>query len=361
MKKWILFLLLSFAVIPSAQAIQEFIVPEVGDGLNVRYIDNAANAPAGKTLLFVHGFTGTARTMDNLMTALVTDNKTKTLVKAVYAVDLPGHGASPYPTSDPKFGQLTLQDYADALISLIGTFKNPDLGYNIPIDVLAGHSMGGIIIQKAEQSLRPDSSLKAFGVDKILLLASTMPAQVGWEFADDNKAKLTALFLPYVKYKRDWGIYVRIEGDPDALAAWRGTFFGMPQVYPDFDYSNDLPATGTPDAASDTTQDVFGLASDEAYNALIEMVFVRPKINQGLFSDFDFASVAFGNDRFYTLAEQEELFNYLTTASSPNTHIFDKIVADDSGKYPTPNDQLVHMSVHTNPSALIPTIAKLLQ
>lgn len=61
------------------------------------------------TLVFLHGFTQTAKSWEQVMSTLPTDS-----VDEVRAVDLPGHGDNPH-------GNVSICDMADALVAQYGT------------------------------------------------------------------------------------------------------------------------------------------------------------------------------------------------------------------------------------------------
>src|SRR5262249_8706155 len=84
------------------------------------------------------------------------------------SVDLPGHGSSPPPVG-ARYGDLTVEDYAAALLGTLGRLQ--DAG--VRTTTLTGHSMGGATVLLAQQRLFDDgkSLHEAYGVNHAVLLA----------------------------------------------------------------------------------------------------------------------------------------------------------------------------------------------
>ena len=99
-------------------------------------------------LIIVHGATATARSMEPLAQAIAASKPGGRPMCHVVNLDMPGHGASPPPVG-ALMGELTVQDYSAALIGALERLPDHDLR---PVSV-AGHSMGGLVVQLAQQRL----------------------------------------------------------------------------------------------------------------------------------------------------------------------------------------------------------------
>ncbi|MFL5386699.1 MAG: alpha/beta hydrolase [Longimicrobiaceae bacterium] len=153
----------------------------------------AAPCAAPTVVLAVHGFTHTAATWARYADARFAEPEGRPC--AVLALDLPGHGGSSLPQG-LLFGELTLDDYATALLAVLDALE----GSAFAPTALIGHSQGGLVIQMAQQR-RVDggSSLRqADGIAEVELLASAFPAGLPWSFAESGAAAalLGSLIVP---------------------------------------------------------------------------------------------------------------------------------------------------------------------
>jgi len=127
-------------------------------------------ARGGATVLAVHGLAETSAIYGPLASAILEDRQLRRRVRRVIAIDMPGHGASPAP--DPAggllFGDLTIEDNVTIVLDSIRALRRQGLAPS----VLVGHSMGGLEVQAAQESLlQQGSSLARLGVRRALLLA----------------------------------------------------------------------------------------------------------------------------------------------------------------------------------------------
>ena len=143
---------------------------------------------SNQAVLAVPGFAHTAATWEPYAEALFDTPQARTC--AVFALDFPGHGGSGLPEGI-SFGELTLDDYATALVAVIDRLA--DSGH-APA-TLIGHSQGGLVIQMAQQALvDAGSSLReAGGIREVELLAPVPAAPVSWAFTAVAPHVLTPL------------------------------------------------------------------------------------------------------------------------------------------------------------------------
>jgi len=149
--------------------------------IRIRVLHNPDRKCNSNTVLAVHGAAATASALERLGHALFDRPQQKPVCNFV-SVDLPGHGGSSLPQG-ALFGELTIQDYAAAVL---GTLERLDDRHIRPT-TLIGHSMGGLVLQVAQQELVDSgSSLRdAFGVKRVTLLAPAMPAGLTCAYCDD--------------------------------------------------------------------------------------------------------------------------------------------------------------------------------
>jgi pimeloyl-ACP methyl ester carboxylesterase len=130
----------------------------------------------------------------------------------VYAVDLPGHGASGLPVG-ALYGDLGIAHYAAAVRAVLDELA----AEGVRVRTIVGHSMGGLVVQQLQAALvAAGTDLgAAYAIDDALLIASSLPAAVhagcGEGASLDHAARLA---LPVI------GDVVWL---PDAV--WRALFF----------------------------------------------------------------------------------------------------------------------------------------
>ena len=276
--------------------------PGVSVDLHVKvFVDEnrrATSCTASKTALAVAGFAHTAATWEPFAEALF-EAHPRTVCRLV-ALDLPAHGASALPTGGLLFGDLTLDDYATALLGALGRLAE----HGIEPRSLIGHSQGGMLIQMAQQRLaEQERTLRdAFGIREVVLLAPTLPKGLPWAFADNGTASsILAQFL--------------VLGDP-AL----GTHFRIPNaVWPAVFFSN-LHGQVASGAPTDADVAARGFNAPEPLLSALQLVGAppfgqRPTIDAGIFSGrhgSQLAVIGFEHDQLVRPEEAAALFEYLT-------------------------------------------------
>jgi pimeloyl-ACP methyl ester carboxylesterase len=130
----------------------------------------SGGARGGATVLAVHGLAETGAIYAPLANAILEDRALRRRVRRVIAIDMPGHGESraPSPEGGLLFGQLTIEDNVQVVVDSIRALRAEGLAPS----VLVGHSMGGLEVQAAQESLLTQgSSLARLGIRRALLLA----------------------------------------------------------------------------------------------------------------------------------------------------------------------------------------------
>jgi len=128
------------------------------------------------TILSVPGFTATTKSLEKLAAATFANTATGPAVKQIIAVDLPGHGASTK-TTGVKFGDLTIEDYADAITQSIQALSAAGNG---PQLVFGLGSSGLAIAVAQDKLLKSGSSLAKLGVTSAVLYVPVPSAGQPW-------------------------------------------------------------------------------------------------------------------------------------------------------------------------------------
>ncbi|MEM9555673.1 MAG: alpha/beta fold hydrolase [Acidobacteriota bacterium] len=220
----------------------------------------------------------------------------------VLAVDLPGHGLSSVPTGI-VFGQLLMDDYVTAVLAVL---ERLDQSLDIEPRTLVGHSLGGTVVQMAQQRLVDQGSSleKAFDISEAILVASDYPREVPWAFVDSGAAG--PVIGSFIVDDPQLGAIMRIPAE-----AWPAFFFTnlagelvdgapTPQEIVDRGYV----APGEPELV---IAQLLGLPPFAA----------RPSVDAGVFDDDTrLRVVAYDNDGFILLGESQGLYIHLTGDAS---------------------------------------------
>ena len=295
-----------------------------GDGgivdIQIDSFENPRKNGGNKTLLAVHGLAHTGATFEPLAKKIF--KKTgRDKIDRVLALNFPGRKGSGLP-SDLQFGNLTVEDYTAVLLGVLD-----QLPKQINIESIVGHSMGGLIVQTAQNSLRSSgtSLQKEYGIKNVYLLAPSIPNPLPWLFADSGAAADIAAIL--VSLDPILGLHLRLlSNDPDEqatlLGIWLTIFFA--------DRLGEFVA-GTPFTTALKSKYV----SNEALIMTLQLLgsdgFVRPSINPGIFNkrvQKCFRLVTFSEDLGVPgenlLQEYQDLGTFLTgSARSANVVLID--------------------------------------
>jgi pimeloyl-ACP methyl ester carboxylesterase len=210
-----------------------------------------------------------------------------------YAIDPPGHGNSGLPHG-MLFGDMTLND-------LLTAYRNTWTRLtelNVRPDTVVGHSQGALLTQQLQdQLLQEGSSLREeFGARDAVLLGASPPAAIEWSAATPE---LFSLLSSFITSTPERGTFA--EAPPEAWAQISYTnFAGVP--HPDTPIA-DLPRYTSPESIPSVLE-LFGFAG-----------FSRPEVRRGVFARRNgtrLSMVAFSQDPFGLIPEQEELYEYLT-------------------------------------------------
>ncbi len=275
---------------------------------------NAGN----KTLLAVHGLAHTGATFEPLAKELF--KKTgRDKIARVLALNFPGRNGSGLP-SNLQFGNLTVEDFTAVLLGVLD-----QLAKQIRIESIVGHSMGGLIVQTAQNSLRSagTSLRKEYGIQNVYLLAPSIPNPLPWLFADSGAA--SGILEILISSDPRLGLYLQLlSNDPAVqerlLGIWL-TFF--------FTNSSEEFVAGTPS----TTALKSNYLSNEALIMILQLVgangFMRPSVNPGIFNNKVqkcFRIVVFSEDLAVNdenlLQEYRDLDSHLTGKGQSENVVF---------------------------------------
>lgn len=243
----------------------------------------------------------------------------------VYALDLPGHGASQSPPNI-QFGMLRLEDYVDVIRQIMDELKNEEKA----IDYVVAHSMGGMLAQLVEKSLQQvDTSFNdRYQTTGVILFASSLPERIDWSLGEGYgiekgvPARLLTMLLPFVTYSPRYALHGRISNE-DFLK----TFFAVTKeddagnTEEEQDNKDDgvvvriVPGAPVGDA-------VTLMNSAEAYVALSELagldlqrfgILRRPFVREGLFSEYKLGVAGYTKDILFLPKEERELSEHLSS------------------------------------------------
>jgi pimeloyl-ACP methyl ester carboxylesterase len=248
-----------------------------GGGIVDIQIDNFENPrkkKGNKTLLAVHGLAHTGATFEPLATEVFKKTGGDELSR-VLALNFPGRNGSGLP-SNVKFGDLTIEDYTAILLGVLD-----QLAKQTKIESIVGHSMGGLIVQTAQNSLRSagTSLQKEYGIKNVYLLAPSIPYPLPWLFADSGAAAQIAAILVSLD-DPILGVYLQLlSSDPakqaELLGIWLTIFFT--------DSAGEF-VKGTPFRTALESNYV----SNEALIMTLQLLgasgFVRPSVDPGIFN-----------------------------------------------------------------------------
>jgi pimeloyl-ACP methyl ester carboxylesterase len=288
--------------------------------IQVNDYENPNNNAGNKALLAVHGLAHTGATFELLANELFKKTGSDKIDR-VLALNFPGRNGSGLPSNLP-FGNLTVEDYTAVLLGVLDQLAN-----QVKIENILGHSMGGLIVQTAQNSLRSagTSLEKEYGIQNVYLLAPAIPSPLPWLFAESRAGADLAGGL--ISFDPSLGFYLQLlSNDPveqgELLGIWLTIFF-----------TNSLGefVAGTPF----TTALESNYVSNEAFIMTLQLLgadpFLRPSVNPGIFAKSIqkcFRIVTFSEDLAVLgenlLQEYEDLHNFLTgNAQSSNVVLID--------------------------------------
>jgi pimeloyl-ACP methyl ester carboxylesterase len=277
------------------------------------------------TVLAVHGLTGTATTWKPLASAMFADSVLGKAVKRVIAIDFVGHGLSTLPTlpAGTRFGDLLIEDNVSVLIQSIDKLR----AMNLAPQVVLGHSMGGLAIQAAQETLlASNSSLAKKGiVGAILLSAVPNRGSVWTQPPPSNPA-------PYLVTTTELGTYLDL---PAAVAQQGATWRTL----------NGTLVPNVPSVATIENNDWVGI---EPLSTIVELTgttapVIRPFARQNAFATNNgtvLLVISASQDVLTPAVDQDDLYLYLTGQSGP---LYRQVVATDA----------VHGMNMSNPTGLL--------
>lgn len=306
-----------------------------------------ADAPKVRFFL-ISGIAHSCHFFGPLVKCMSIDDAFSERVVEVYALDIPGHGASQNPPNI-KFGMLRLEDYVDVIVQVMDIIQTSE---NVGgFDYVVAHSMGGLLAMLVEESLssRANSTTlrEKYGTKGIILYASALPERIDWAFGEGKRSEygipvniLTAL-LPFVTFSPRYLLHGRIANED-----FVNQFFGVAGKNADDEtYLNVVPGAPVGDAVS-------VLNSAESYVALSELagldlesggVLKRPDIEKGLFSDYTLGVAGYAKDFLFLPSEEQALCEYLSTNRRQIYKAIehDLAVHDDAYSFPCASFQLL--------------------
>jgi len=293
------------------------------------------------TVLAVHGLTEVGSMFEPFAKTVFADQILKNVVKRLIAIDMPAHGLSGAPVlpAPLTFGELLIEDNVSVLIQSIAYLRAIGKGPQVVI----GHSMGGLALQAAQETLlSKGSNLSRMGVYSAILMAAVPARGATW-----------------TRYPgADVSAY--IVADPNL-----GAIFNMPAAYCGLSGGfNTL--TGAVIAAAPTARTCIAnnWMGPEPMAALTELTgtlavnpddpacrgLCRPYVRAGAFAPKNgtkLTVLGFSQDVMAPIVDQAGLYTYLTgLKSGVRTSLYRPVVADDA----------VHSMFVSNPAGMIAAI-----
>ncbi len=241
----------------------------------------------------VHGYSHTAATWELFAEKYLAQGE----VCAVYAIDLPGHGASGLPVG-MVFGDMVLEDYVTTVQAVLTHLQEQ----KIHTRTIVAHSQGALVTQMLQQRLLDHGTnlRDAYAVKEVVFLAPAQPLEQSWYFVDSGIA--TTLLSTFIGFD-----------------STLGTIVGLPGVaFPQFFFTK-LSNTVATDAPHPLVFDAQGYASVEPLYSSLQLSgttpFIRPSIDSGIFGkkhNTKLTVVGYAQDTVVLSHEASSLYVYLT-------------------------------------------------
>lgn len=213
------------------------------------------------------------------------------------ALDLPGRPLSSVPAGI-VFGELTMEDDVTVVLETLARLRDV---YDVEPKTIVGHSMGGGLVQRAQQRLLDaGSSLeKSFDIKEAVLLASVSPAGLPFFLADSGAAD--ALLSAFVQVDPQLGAVVVMP-----TFVWPALFF------------TNLAGEVAPGTPTPAEMDVAG------YSGFAEPLFValqlvgaggleRVQVEPGAFAeDVRLRLLVYAEDTLVPVFDGDDLYRHLT-------------------------------------------------
>ncbi|HEX4336617.1 MAG TPA: alpha/beta fold hydrolase [Polyangiaceae bacterium] len=291
-------------------------------------------------VLAVHGLAETGYTFAPLAQAIFADRVAGRRVRRIVAIDLPGHGDSGFPTGLPTgvhFGDLKIEDNVDVLLQVIDGLAAKRLYPRIII----GHSMGGLEVQAAQQTLLSrGSSFAAHGITGAILLAPVPPHGRPWSPAVGDST-------PFIVNDPTLGSYLSL---PPAAFVAQALSTPAGQIVSDAPTPDEVTANhySGPEPLTTLLQLVESpIPTGETTTTTIP----RPTVNNGALSVFTgtLTTIAsFSEDVLVPPADLADLYTYLTF--DRRALLYRAVTADDA----------VHATYISNPDLVVEALRPML-
>gem|GEM_PF-4723706 len=274
------------------------------------------------SILAVHGMVHNASFFDPLSPVVLNQYPN---VNQFCALTLPGHVAA-----GNVSGKYYLADYAKAVQQTIIALNND----RYDVRTLIGHSMGGLVIQLAEDQLLAKGlhlSDAPYGIKNIALLAPSMPADVSW-----SAVALLAAKLPgYITVDPVLHPVVAL---PDA------DFLGF------FYFNGLMVVKGAPDFFT-VVPKINSLEPLSAAAQLGGVGLPRPNVTKFLLNTYRVVVIGYNADPYATPTELKDLVNHI----APRANLQQVSVTGPSG------EEAVHGAAYSHPQSTSDALVKILR
>ena len=283
---------------------------------------------SGVTLLGVPGVSESGTVFGPLAGAIFSDGALKLVVKNIVGLDLPGRGDSSFPTNLPAgvhYGDLTVEDDASIAVQAVDALKKRGL----PARIVLGHSLGGLDLLVAQQTLLSQgSSFAAHGIFGGILLSPVPPQPFAWTPPPGDLS-------PFIVNDPSLGLYLLLPPPVWIAVAFTTT-------------SNQI----APDAPSADQVATARYVGPEPLGDLAEIGSAqRPSVNAGIFAPSHgtiLGVVGFSEDTVVQASFMKPLYEYVTHDTRDT--LYRQVTAADA----------VHAMLVSNPTGLLDALRPML-
>lgn len=279
--------------------------------------------------MLINGLAHTANTFQHFGQELFANPVNGVRIKRIITLDLPGRGGSGLPFGDQSvhFGDLNVDDFGEVLI---GALDHHSCDNNSP-SIVIGHSMGGLIIQTAQEHLasRGKTLRGKFGIEHALLLETAFPSAI----VDPLLESGTGLYLI--------GLFTQNDPQKGSIVSIdSGNFLNL-------FFTTDLNGSFVPGTPSPAEVDSLGYKADESLAASIQTAgtsAMRVTVRTNAFAPCT-------GTRLHMIVGVHDVFNDVSSIQTLYEYLTGDSALSYLGIVDTPD--AVHDQYITNPGAVL--------
>ena len=280
-----------------------------------------------RTVVLVPGFGDSGRLFEPLAKALIDGGK----AEQVLIIDMPAMFGPSTLSASGAFGPRVLGETdVNEYVSIVRDVLSSMQASGISVTTLAGHSIGGLVIQRLQDDLRRSSSdlLARYGIQNTVLISSDIPGNLEWAGAGFAGPLVTSLTvdsrLPLI------GKYVAVSYESFIQLKFTNLAGAVVSRAPTFLQALDLNKPEPFAAAAN----IVGLDPTGSTTESRPRLMVQP----GLWAGRNLNVVWLSQDGFFTQAEMQALASHLKPGLAAT---------------PIDNANAVHAAPYSNPELLL--------